>query len=119
MLESDGGRLKDIPEHTDVFEINGPMFFAASDKISVPVRDGVKIIIIRMRNVPALDETAMRALRSVYNICKSKDVRVFISHANEQPYSVMKKDGFVAEIGEDSFFPHIDAALEAARNAQI
>ncbi|MBO5403227.1 MAG: sulfate permease [Clostridia bacterium] len=119
MLESDGGRLKDIPEHTDVFEINGPMFFAASDKISVPVRDGVKIIIIRMRNVPALDETAMRALRSVYNICKSKDVRVFISHANEQPYSVMKKDGFVAEIGEDRFFPHIDAALEAARNVQI
>ncbi len=119
MLESDGGRLKDIPEHTDVFEINGPMFFAASDKISVPVRDGVKVIIIRMRNVPALDETAMRALRSVYNICKSKDVRIFISHANEQPLSVMKKDGFIADLGEESFFPHIDAALEAARKLEI
>lgn len=119
MLESDGGRLKNIPEHTDVYEINGPMFFAASDKISVPVRDGVKVIIIRMRNVPALDETAMRALRSVYNICKNKDVRIFISHANEQPYSVMKKDGFVADIGEDNFFPHIDAALEAARKIGV
>lgn len=115
MLESDGGRLKDIPEHTDVFEINGPMFFAASDKISVPVRDGVKVIIIRMRNVPALDETAMRALRRVYNVCKEKDIRIFISHANEQPLSVMKKDGFVADIGKENFFPHIDAALEAAR----
>lgn len=115
MLESDGGRLKDIPEHTDVFEINGPMFFAASDKISVPVRDGVKVIIIRMRNVPALDETAMHALRRVYNVCKEKDIRIFISHANEQPLSVMKKDGFVADIGKENFFPHIDAALEAAR----
>ena len=119
LLESDGGRLKNIPEYTDVFEINGPMFFAASDKISVPIRDGVKIIIIRMRNVPALDETAMRALRGVYKACREKDITLFISHANEQPLSVMKKDGFVADIGEENFFPHIDSALEAARNAKI
>ncbi len=115
LSESDGGRLKDIPEHTDVFEINGPMFFAASDKISFPVREGVKILIIRMRNVPALDETAMRALRSVYKTCSEKDIKIFISHANEQPLSVMKKDGFIKDIGEENFFPHIDAALEAAR----
>ena len=119
LLESDGGRLKNIPEYTDVFEINGPMFFAASDKISVPIREGVKIIIIRMRNVPALDETAMRALRGVYKACREKDIMLFISHANEQPFSVMKKDGFVADIGEENFFPHIDAALDAARNAEI
>lgn len=115
LSESDGGRLKNIPEHTDVFEINGPMFFAASDKISFPLRDGVKILIIRMRNVPALDETAMRALRSVYNVCNEKGIKIYISHANEQPLSVMKKDGFIKDIGEENFFPHIDAALEAAR----
>lgn len=114
MLESDGGRLKNIPEHTDVFEINGPMFFAASDKISIPLREGVKVIIIRMRNVPALDETAMRALRNVYSVCKEKDIKLLISHANEQPLSVMKKDGFAAELGEENFLPNIDAALEAA-----
>jgi len=115
LSESDGGRLKNIPEHTDVFEINGPMFFAASDKISFPLRDGVKILIIRMRNVPALDETAMRALRSVYNVCNEKGIKIYISHANEQPLSVMNKDGFIKDIGEENFFPHIDAALEAAR----
>ena len=115
MSESDGGRLKNIPEHTDVFEINGPMFFAASDKISFPLREGVKLLIIRMRNVPALDETAMRALRSVYKVCNEKGIQIYISHANEQPLSVMKKDGFIKDIGEENFFPHIDAALEAAR----
>ncbi len=119
MSESDGGRLKNIPEHTDVFEINGPMFFAASDKISFPLREGVKLLIIRMRNVPALDETAMRALRSVYNVCKEKGIKIYISHANEQPLSVMKKDGFIKDIGEENFFPHIDAALEAARKFDI
>ena len=116
MSATDGGRLKNIPDNTEVFEINGPMFFAASDKITIPMRAGVKIIIIRMRNVPTLDETAMRAFRQVYSICKEQNVKLFISHANEQPISVMKKDGFYSELGSQSFFPHIDAALEAARN---
>ncbi len=115
MSATDGGRLKNIPDHTEVFEINGPMFFAASDKITIPMRAGVKVIIIRMRNVPTLDETAMRAFRQVYSVCKEKDVKLFISHANEQPISVMKKDGFYDDLGEDNFFPHIDAALAAAR----
>ena len=92
------------------------MFFAASDKITVPLRDGVKVIIIRMRGVPALDETAMRSLRAVYEICKERNVRMLISHANEQPLSVMKKDGFIDALGEENFLPNIDAALECARN---
>lgn len=117
MSATDGGRLKNIPEKTEVFEINGPMFFAASDKITIPIRAGVKVIIIRMRNVPTLDETAMRAFRQVYSVCKAQNVKLFISHANEQPISVMKKDGFYEELGEQNFFPHIDAALDAARSA--
>ncbi len=115
MSATDGGRLKNIPANTEVFEINGPMFFAASDKITIPMRAGIKVIIIRMRNVPTLDETAMRAFRQVYSVCKAQNVKMFISHANEQPISVMKKDGFYDELGEQNFFPHIDAALDAAR----
>lgn len=115
MSATDGGRLKNIPANTEVFEINGPMFFAASDKITIPMRAGIKVIIIRMRNVPTLDETAMRAFRQVYSVCKAQNVKMFISHANEQPLSVMKKDGFYDELGEQNFFPHIDAALDAAR----
>ena len=115
MSATDGGRLKNIPANTEVFEINGPMFFAASDKITIPMRAGIKVIIIRMRNVPTLDETAMRAFRQVYSVCKAQNVKMFISHANEQPLSVMKKDGFYDDLGEQNFFPHIDAALDAAR----
>ena len=46
-----------------VYEINGPMFFATSDKYSaIPLQDGVKVLILRMRNVPSLDVSAMRSL---------------------------------------------------------
>ena len=62
----DAGRLKKIPDHTVVFEINGPMFFASSDKFSaVPVEDDTKVMVLRMRNVPTLGISALRTLRSI------------------------------------------------------
>ncbi len=116
MSETDGGRLKSIPENTDVFEINGPMFFASSDKFaSIPMREGAKVLILRMRNVPTLDASAMKTLSSVHTVCKENDVILVISHANEQPYSVMKKSGFVEAVGEQNFKANIDEALAYAK----
>ncbi|MBQ9994733.1 MAG: sodium-independent anion transporter, partial [Clostridia bacterium] len=67
MKESDAGRLKNIPADTAVFELDGPMFFATSDKFaSIPVREGDRVVILRMRNVPALDVSAMRSLEAIH-----------------------------------------------------
>jgi len=119
LAQTDGGRLKEIPEKTAVYEINGPMFFATSDKYSaIPLQDGVKVLILRMRNVPSLDVSAMRSLTSVYKICREQNVTLLLSHVNEQPYSVMQKAGFVSLVGEDKFMPNIDAALERAREIE-
>ena len=41
-------------------------------------------------------------------------IRVVFSHVNEQPMSVFKKSGLYDLVGEDSFAPNIDAALERA-----
>ena len=115
MNENDGGRLKKIPHKTEVYEINGPMFFATSDKVaSIPVKAGVSVIIIRMRNIPALDVSALRSLSSVYEHCKKRKIRVLFSHVNEQPLSVMKKSGFYDLVGENNFCENIDVALAVA-----
>ncbi|MBQ7040432.1 MAG: STAS domain-containing protein, partial [Clostridia bacterium] len=115
MNENDGGRLKKIPPKTEVYEINGPMFFATSDKVaSIPVKEGVKVIIIRMRNIPALDVSALRSLASVYEHCEKREIRVLFSHVNEQPLSVMKKSGFYEMVGEENFCENIDVALATA-----
>ncbi len=115
MAETDGGRLKAIPEHTAVFEIDGPMFFANTDTFSkFPIKDGDRVMIIRMRNVPALDASAMRSLQALYQTCLTDGITLLFSHVNEQPLSVMKKAGFVAEIGEEHFFANIDEALAYA-----
>ena len=118
MSENDGGRLKKIPDHTDVFEINGPMFFASSDKFaSIPLREGAKVLILRMRNVPTLDVSAMKTLQAIRSACEDTGVQLIISHANEQPLSVMKKSGFYEAVGEENFAANIDEALAKAKEA--
>ena len=111
----DTRNLKAVPPHTMVFEITGPMFFAAADKIlEVPFREDKKIMILRMRSVPAMDITALNSLRKLSRVCKDKGIRLMLSHVNEQPMKVMKKSGFQKEAGEENFFSCIDEALAEA-----
>lgn len=110
----DGGRLKNIPDRTAVYEIEGPMFFATADKIDFPIRPGMKVMILRMRNVPSLDVSAIRPLRTIFEVCEAEGVQMLISHANRQPFKMMEKDGLVDDIGRENFLPNIDAALARA-----
>ena len=107
--------LKEVPEHTLVYEIDGPMFFGVADNfLSISVTDDTKVLILRMRSVPAMDITALNALEKVYNICDGKNVTLVLSHVNEQPKHMMEKAGFVEKVGEQNFKENIDAALEWA-----
>ncbi len=115
--QNDNGRLKFIPEKTQVFELNGPMFFATSDVFSaIPVKNGTKVVVLRMRNVPALDVSALKSLQKVYNYCKEKEIAMLLSHVNEQPLSVMEKSGFIDVVGKENFLANIDEALEKAKS---
>ena len=114
-ISADSERMKVVPENTEVVEFDGPMFFASSEKFSsVPVKDNIKTVILRMRNVPSLDATAMESLYAIYNDCKKNSINLVLSHTNEQPLSVMKKAGFYDELGADNFLPNIDEALAYA-----
>ena len=111
----DQGRLKPVPAHVMVYEFTGPLFFGAADKIPHIERNtGRNVLILRMRAVPAMDITALNSLRRLYEECKSKEIRVLFSHVNEQPMTVFKKSGLYDLVGEESFVPNIDAALDRA-----
>ena len=118
--QSENQRLKAIPDKTQVFEIDGPMFFATSEVLSkIEIKEETKTVIIRMRNIPSLDITALRELKKIYTYLKEKGVKVLFSHANPQPLSVMKKAGFYDEVGEKYFVENIDVALDAAQKMSI
>ncbi len=111
--------LKKIPKNTRVFEINGPMFFAASDKYSYMLSDeNIDVLCIRMRNVPAIDAAGVEALMGIVKRCEKNDVKVIFSHVNEQPMHAMEKAGFIEHVGKENFCDHIDTALLRAEEIE-
>lgn len=113
--DPDGPELKKVPKQVRVYEITGPMFFGDADQLAgVSFKDFTKVIIIRMRGVPALDATAMHSMEELHKRCEEKGVKLVFSHVNEQPYKTMEKSGFIEKVGKENFRPHIDDALEWA-----
>lgn len=113
--DADAIELRAVPENTLVYEISGPMFFAAADKLlKISVQQETTCLIIRMRSVNAIDATAMHNLEELLKRCRQRKVQLILSHVNEQPMRVMQKTGFYQAIGEKNFCPHIDRAIKRA-----
>ena len=109
-------RFKAVPAHVMVYEITGPMFFGAVEKIPhLAAGENRRVMILRMRSVPALDITALNGLRRLWEECRRRNIRLLFSHLNPQPLSVLEKSGLYAEIGPESFLPNIDEALALAQ----
>ena len=107
--------LKAVPKDVLVFEITGPMFFGAADKINNVIFDkSKKAIVLRMRSVPAMDTTSLNKLRELHEQCKKFKVALIFSHVNEQPLSFIERAGFIDAIGRENLCANIDLALERA-----
>lgn len=107
--------LKSVPKNVRVYEISGPLFFGAADKIlDITFKEYTSCLVLRMRAVSAIDTTAMNSLEQLYKKCKDKGVVLVLSHVNEQPLHAMQKSGFYAKVGSENFCPHIDDALKRA-----
>lgn len=117
--DPDSITLREVPKNTVVYEISGPLFFGAADKIlNISLKDKDTILILRMRSVTALDATAMHSLEELYEKCQKQNMTLILSHVNEQPMRTMKKAGFDKMVGENNFCAHIDDALKRAGELQ-
>lgn len=107
--------LQKLPLQIRVYEISGPLFFGAAGVIEeIAVKDFTTCLVLRMRSVPALDSTALNALKDLVQVCKSKGITIVFSHVNDQPMKVMEKAGFIELVGEENFQHSISAALDRA-----
>ena len=107
--------LKAVPKNVRVYEISGPLFFGAADKIlDITFKEYTSCLVLRMRAVSAIDATAMNSLEQLYSKCKSKGIVLVLSHVNEQPLHAMQKSGFYDKVGAENFCAHIDDALVRA-----
>ena len=110
-------KLMELNKAIRVFEISGPLFFAAADQLlNINSKNYTKVIIIRMRSVPAIDASAMKKLRELVDRARKKNVTIIFSHVNEQPMQVMVKDEFIDYVGKDNFRENIMEAISYAES---
>ena len=113
--EINPAELRQIPMELAVYELTGPLFFGAADRINqITVGEGTRCLILRMRAVPAADSTAMNSMTALYERCKKNGVTLILSHVNEQPMRAMEKAGFVDLVGRENFCRNIEEALDHA-----
>ena len=111
-----GAGSKVIPKGSAIYELNGPMFFAATDKLLdiESEEGGISVIILRASNMPLLDIEALRNIERLVDECEKNGVTVIISHIKDQPLRAMQKVGLVEKIGSENFCASIDEAIARA-----
>jgi len=109
---------REVPAGVEVYEINGPFFFGAAEKFKdtlASVSRKPKVLIIRMRNVPAIDSTGMHALADLIHRTRKEGTRVLLSDVHAQPLVALSRSDLLEELGEDNLYGDVDAALACAR----
>lgn len=109
---------KEVPDGVVLFRLDGPLFFAAADRLGAALRRYAgkpKIVVFRMRHVPLMDVTGLRAMEVAFEKMHRDGVRVLIASAQPQPMKIMMKSGLAGRIGLDNFCGNIDHALERCR----
>lgn len=119
-MDTGGGSIRDkqVPEGVVVYRIEGPFFFGAAEKLEAALgrySDVPRVVIFRMRNVPAIDATGLHALEIMLDKFHRKHTQLVLSGVQPQPMKVLYNAGFVDKIGLDNVCANIDAALDRAR----
>jgi len=109
---------KQIPPYVIIFRIHGPFLFGASDKINeVEARldELPAIVILRLRNMTALDATGLRALEEFADAVHATNRHVILCGAPSQPARLMKRAEFAQHVGAENICLNVAAALARAQ----
>jgi SulP family sulfate permease len=105
---------KDIPDYVRVFRIHGPFLFGATDKldrVSEQLDSLPQVVIIRLRNMTAIDATGLRVLEELATKLHDSGRSLLFCGALPQPLHLMHQAGFDKHVGAENICPNIEAAL--------
>ncbi len=111
---------KDIPYYATIFRIHGPFLFGATDKIDVVTENMHKlppVVILRLRNMTALDATGLFALEEVAKKLKASGRALILCGAREQPMRLIQETEFEAFVGKENICENVQEALSRAEEA--
>ncbi|MDR2399072.1 MAG: STAS domain-containing protein [Endomicrobium sp.] len=100
-----------------LYEINGPFFFGAASTFVEYIEKlkDCKVIILRMRKVPAMDATGYHALYKIYRKCAATNSCLILCQIQKQPLKVLKNYGFINILGRSNFAMNLDTAFRKAQ----
>lgn len=109
---------KEIPGYVGIFRIHGPFLFGATDKLDMIVSrlpDLPPIIILRLRNMTAIDSTGLQALENLADRVHESGRELILCGAREQPTKRMHEAEFYQHVGEENICRSIAEALDRAK----
>jgi len=108
---------KDIPPYAVVYRIHGPFLFGATDKFAEILDDLPTlppIVILRLRNMTAIDATGLGAIRDLADTVHASGRSLLLCGAREQPAQLMHQAEFERHVGPANICPSIADALSRA-----
>jgi len=96
---------KDLPEFVSILRIHGPFLFGATNQLAEETADLSKfksIIILRLRNMTAIDATGLHALVAFCDRVKKSGRTLVLCGARRQPAQFLERAEFVEHIGKEN-----------------
>jgi len=109
---------KEIPSYAAIFRIHGPFLFGSTDKleeITSRLATLPPIIILRLRNMTAIDATGIAALEALADAVHASGRGLILCGAREQPSQLMRQAEFEDHVGHENICASIADALERAK----
>ncbi len=109
---------KEIPSYVTIFRIHGPFLFGATDKIdqiTSRLSELTPIIILRLRNMTAIDATGLQALEDLADAVHASGRELILCGAREQPSRLMRQAEFEQHVGSGNICTSISEALDRAK----
>jgi SulP family sulfate permease len=108
---------KTIPDYVAIFRIHGPFLFGSTDKlhdIATQADSLPPVVILRMRNMTAIDGTGLSAIEELADDLRAKGRTLVICGAPTQPSDALSKAEFHDRLGDANICSSVQAALDRA-----
>lgn len=109
---------KQVPWYVAILRIHGPFLFGTTEKLAENTAnlDALPaIVIVRLRNMTAIDATGLHALELLANRLRKTGKTLLLCGARDQPAQMLRQADFIGHVGRENMLPHVEAALQRAR----
>ena len=99
--------LEDAAGKINIYQVNGPIFFGVVQDFinkTKELNQSMEVLILDMRHTHAIDASAVDAMNKLFAQCSKLNIKLYLTHVNEQPNKVLKRMGFTDKLGEENIY---------------